>query len=163
MSEYVPMTQAGYEKIRAEIERLENEEMPKVREALAAARAEGDLRENAEYHGQRETLGMLTAKANQLKAKLALATIVDESKLPRDKVAFGATVRVMDLDLDEEAKIGKILEVKSLPCTVVLSPNADLLGKVVGYKDIPSMESQLQKALQTGSVLQQAAGDKVLK
>lgn len=67
------------------------------------------------------------------------------------------------LDLDEEAKIGKILEVKSLPCTVVLSPNADLLGKVVGYKDIPSMESQLQKALQTGTVLQQAAGDKTLK
>lgn len=67
------------------------------------------------------------------------------------------------LDLDEEGKIGRILEVKSLPCTVVLSPNADLLGKVVGYKDIPSMEGQLQRALQTGDVLRQASGSKVQK
>ncbi|MCA9106975.1 MAG: transcription elongation factor GreA [Pirellulaceae bacterium] len=138
MSEYVPMTQAGYEKIRAEIERLENEEMPKVREALAAARAEGDLRENAEYHGQRETLGMLTAKANQLKAKLALATIVDESKLPRDKVAFGATVRVMDLDLDEEESftlVGAGEEDYDTGKYLVTSPiGQGLLGKKVGDK-----------------------------
>lgn len=67
------------------------------------------------------------------------------------------------LDLDEEGKVGRILEVKSLPCTVVLSPNADLLGKVVGYKDIPSMEGQLQRALQTGDVLRQASGSKVQK
>ena len=67
------------------------------------------------------------------------------------------------LDLDEQAKIGKILEVKSLPCTVVLSPNADLLGKIVGYKDVAGMQEQLDKALQTGAVLQQASGSRVIK
>ncbi|MEC9149131.1 MAG: transcription elongation factor GreA, partial [Planctomycetota bacterium] len=66
MSDYIPMTETGYNKIRSEIERLENEEMPVVREKLAEARAEGDLKENAEYHGQRETLSMLTAKVNSL-------------------------------------------------------------------------------------------------
>lgn len=64
------------------------------------------------------------------------------------------------LDLDEQKSIGKILEVKSLPCTVVLSPNADLLGKVVGYKDTTAMKIQLDKALQTQNVLQQASQDK---
>lgn len=142
MSDYVPMTQAGYEKIKAEIDRLENEEMPKVREALAAARAEGDLRENAEYHGQRETLGMLTAKVNSLKNKLSRATIVDESKLPRDRVAFGATIRVMDLDLEEEESftlVGAGEEDYDAGKYLVTSPiGQGLLGKKVGDRaEIP--------------------------
>ncbi len=64
------------------------------------------------------------------------------------------------LDLDEEKKIGKILGVKSLPCTVVLSPKADLLGKIVGYKSVEEMQGQLQKALKTQNVLRQASQQK---
>jgi transcription elongation factor GreA len=79
--------------------------MPKIAEKIAAARAEGDLKENAEYHGAREEQGMLQAKINYLKSKLARAVIVDESQIPKDEVAFGATVRVRDLDLDEEQEI----------------------------------------------------------
>lgn len=138
MTDYIPMTAAGYAKIRAEIERMENEEMPLVREALAAARSEGDLRENAEYHGQRETLGMLTAKVNALKAKLSRATIVDESKLPRDEVTFGATVRVMDHDLDEEETftlVGAGEEDYDQGKYLVTSPiGQGLIGKRVGDK-----------------------------
>ena len=79
--------------------------MPKIAERIAEARAEGDLKENAEYHAQREAQGMLQAKINELKSRLARATIVDPSKIPKDQVAFGATVTVMDIDLDEEEKI----------------------------------------------------------
>ncbi|HRF00102.1 MAG TPA: transcription elongation factor GreA [Pirellulaceae bacterium] len=136
MSDYIPMTASGYAKIRAEIERLENEEMPIVREALANARSEGDLRENAEYHGQRETLGMLTAKVNALKSKLSRATIVDETKLPRDEVAFGATVRVLDVDLDDEETftlVGAGDEDYDQGKYLVTSPiGQGLLGKRVG-------------------------------
>jgi len=138
MSDYIPMTQTGYNNILAEIERIENEEMPVVREGLAEARAEGDLKENAEYHGQRETLAMLTAKVNSLKGKLARATIVDESKLPRDEVAFGAKVRVMDLDLDEEETftlVGAGEEDFDKAMYPVTSPiGQGLLGKKVGDK-----------------------------
>ena len=102
MSELIPMTKAGYEKLKAQVELMENEEMPKILERLAAARAEGDLKENAEYHGARESQGMLQAKINQLRGKLANATIVDPSKIDRSKVAFGATVTVFDVDMDEE-------------------------------------------------------------
>ena len=76
--------------------------MPKIVEKIAAARAEGDLKENAEYHGQREAQGMLQAKINQLKDQLSRATIIDTSKIPKDEVAFGATVKVKDLDFDDE-------------------------------------------------------------
>ena len=102
MSDSVPMTKAGYDKIKAQIEEMENEEMPKILERLAAARAEGDLKENAEYHGARESQGMLQAKINQLKAKLSRATIIDSSKIDKSKVAFGAKVTVLDVDMEEE-------------------------------------------------------------
>lgn len=102
MSDIIPMTREGYNKIKAEVDRLENEEMPKIVQRLADARAEGDLKENAEYHGARESQGMLQAKINQLRGKLAHATIIDPSQMPKDKVAFGATVVVKDLDYGDE-------------------------------------------------------------
>ena len=88
------MTREGYNKIKAEIERMETEEMPVILERLASARAEGDLKENAEYHGARESQGLLQARINELKSKLAKATIVDTSAMPQGEVRFGAKVTV---------------------------------------------------------------------
>lgn len=101
----VPMTQEAYNRRRAEVEELENVQMPKIAEDIATARAEGDLKENAEYHAQREKQGLLQAKINELKSRLARAEIVDPSKLPKDVVAFGATVKVLDVDYDDEEVI----------------------------------------------------------
>ena len=92
-----PISEKGYAKLREEIRVLE-ERIPDVREKVAEARAEGDLKENAEYHGQRETLGMLEAKLNQVKFKLAGCEIVDKSKLPKDIITFGSRVTVKNLD-----------------------------------------------------------------
>jgi transcription elongation factor GreA len=97
-----PITREGYEKLSAEVKRLEEEEMPIIAEKIAAARAEGDLSENAEYHGQREAQGMLQAKINQLRSKLASCFIVDKADMPKGVVTFGSTVTIRDLDLDEE-------------------------------------------------------------
>jgi len=94
MSDTIPMTRDGYDKIRAEIDRLETEEMPVILERLANARAEGDLKENAEYHGARESQGLLHAKISELKSKLSRATILDPASMPQDEVRFGATVKV---------------------------------------------------------------------
>ena len=66
-----PISAEGYNKLREEIRRLEEDEMPKIAHLIAEARAEGDLRENAEYHGQRENQGRMQAKINQLKTRLA--------------------------------------------------------------------------------------------
>jgi hypothetical protein len=83
-----PITREGYDKLREEIRHLEEDEMPKIAEHIAAARAEGDLSENAEYHGQREAQGLLQAKINQLKSKLANCYIADKADMPKDVVAW---------------------------------------------------------------------------
>ena len=102
MTDYVPMTRAGYERIKTEVDRLNNEEMPKIAEKIAAAREEGDLKENAEYHANRENQGMLQAKINLVKSKLSRAFIIDPSTIDQSTVSFFATVTVMDVDLEEE-------------------------------------------------------------
>jgi transcription elongation factor GreA len=112
--------------------------MPIIEKRIATARAEGDLSENAEYHGARESQGMLQAKINLLKDKIARADIIDTSTLPKDQVVFSATVKLKDLDFgdteeftlvgagDEDYDAGKIL---------VTSPLAQgLIGKKVGDK-----------------------------
>lgn len=144
MSEMVPMTREKYNELREEIERLETEEMPQIAEKIAEARAEGDLKENAEYHGQRQNQGMLQAKINELKSKVANAYIIDPSKLSKDEVSLLATVTVKDLDYDDEEEFtmvgagdedydtGKILSTSPI--------GAGLMGKKVGDRveiDVP--------------------------
>ncbi len=102
--EWHPISREGYNKIREEIRQLEEEEMMKVAERIKQARDEGDLSENAEYHGQREQLAHLERKAQQLKSKLANCEIVDKSTMPKGMITFGSTITVRDLDDDEEER-----------------------------------------------------------
>lgn len=102
MSERIPMTRAGYDKIKAELDHLQHVEMPKVLERLATARAEGDLSENAEYHGARESQGLLAAKIAALQNKLSMAMIIESAQFPKDEIGFGTRFRVRDLDLADE-------------------------------------------------------------
>ena len=97
-----PITRAGYDKIMAEIREIEQVLLPRCLEALKTAREEGDLSENAEYHGQRETQGMLNAKLGQLRGKLANCQVVEKGDAPANVVAFGCVVTVEDGDGDEE-------------------------------------------------------------
>ena len=98
MSDRIPMTKVGYDKLKTEVDRFELEEMPEIAKRIAAARSEGDLSENAEYHGARESQGMLQAKINLLRDKLARAVIVERSKEASNEVVFGSTVIVKDLE-----------------------------------------------------------------
>lgn len=100
--ERVPMTREGYEKLKADLDRMQNTEMIAVAKRIAAARDLGDLSENAEYHAAREDQGMLQARVDALKDKLSRAVIVERSSMNGDTVAFGAKVKVKDLDLEEE-------------------------------------------------------------
>ena len=138
MSDIVPMTRNGYEKLKAEVEHLETVEMPVLADRVGAARSEGDLSENAEYHGARESMGMLQAKINVLRDKLSRARIMDTSNLPKDEVVFGATVVVKDLDFgdnEEFTLVGAGEEDYDAGKILVTSPLAQgLIGKKVGDK-----------------------------
>lgn len=145
MSDPVYMTREGYDKLRAEVENMENVQMPAIAEMIAQARGEGDLSENAEYHAQRENQGMLQAKIRQLRDKLARSTIIDTSTLPRDEVAFGCTVVVKDLVYDDEEEftfVGAGEEDYDNGKYLVTSPMGQgLVGCKVGQKveiDVPA-------------------------
>ena len=101
-NERIPMTREGYEKLKADLDRMQHVEMLEVAKRIAAARELGDLSENAEYHAAREDQGMLNARIDALKDKLARADIVDRSTLPENTVVFGTCVKLKDLDDGEE-------------------------------------------------------------
>jgi transcription elongation factor GreA len=136
MSDRIPMTRTGYDKIKAEVDRMQNVEMREAEERVGRARAEGDLSENAEYHGARESLQMLRARVNVLRDKLARAVMVDPSKVAKDEVAFGCTVTVKDLDTGDEEEftlVGAGEEDYAAGKILVISPLAQgLVGKKVG-------------------------------
>ncbi len=135
MIESVPMTRAGYNKIKAEIARLE-EQIDVCTEKIAEARAEGDLKENAEYHAQRENQGMLAAKIAQHKDKIARASIIDVAALPKNEVVFGCTVTVEDMAYQDEEQftlVGAGEDDVNAGKVLVTSPfGQGLIGKKVG-------------------------------
>ena len=98
MTQKIPMTKEGYEKLKAELNHIVKVERGKNIKDIEEARAHGDLSENAEYHAAKERQGHLDAKKRELEHKLANAQIIDVSKLSNEKVVFGATVTLADTD-----------------------------------------------------------------
>ena len=99
----VPLTARGAEKLREELERLKRVERPRVIEAIADARAHGDLKENAEYHAAREQQSFIEGRIKDIDGKLSNAQIIDVTKVPATgRVVFGATVQVLEVEKDEE-------------------------------------------------------------
>ena len=98
-----PMTVRGAEKLREELEYLKSDLRPKIIEAIAEARAHGDLKENAEYHAAREQQGFCEGRIQDIEGKLSKAQVIDVTKLPQTgRVVFGATVTVLKSDTEEE-------------------------------------------------------------
>lgn len=96
------MTPAGAQKLREELHRLK-EERPKISREIGIAREHGDLSENAEYHAAKERQGLVEARLKDIEDKLARAEVIDPTKLSGDRVRFGATVTLTNLDSDEES------------------------------------------------------------
>ena len=100
--EKIPMTAGGHAALQVELKQRMSEERPRIIQAIAEARAHGDLSENAEYHAAKELQSLNEGRIAELEDKLARAEIIDVSKLTGDRVKFGATVTVVDEDTDEE-------------------------------------------------------------
>lgn len=99
----IPMTAIGAAKLREELERLKRVERPNVIKAIAEARSHGDLKENAEYHAAKEQQGFIEGRINHIENMLSHANIIDVTRLPQEgKVVFGATVKLINLNNDEE-------------------------------------------------------------
>ena len=99
----VPMTASGEEKLREELVDLKSVQRPRVIQAIADAREHGDLKENAEYHAAREQQSFIEGRVKEIEGKLSNAQVIDISQMaPSDKVIFGSTVTLLDLDTDAE-------------------------------------------------------------
>ena len=103
MTTKIPMTPDGHARLSAELRRLKTEERPAVIKAIAAAREHGDLSENAEYHAARERQGFIEGRVMELEDKLSRAEVIDINGLSGSKIMFGARVKLVDEDTDEEA------------------------------------------------------------
>ena len=102
MADRFPMTSRGSKLLHEELHRLKTTERKKAANALAEARAHGDLSENAEYDAAKESQGLLEARIRQIESQLSNALVVEVSKLSGDKVVFGATVVIEDCDSGDQ-------------------------------------------------------------
>jgi transcription elongation factor GreA len=98
----IPMTVSGYSALEAELKRRQQEERPRIIQAIAEARSHGDLSENAEYHAAKEAQSHNEGRIAELEDKLSRAEVIDVSKLSGDTVKFGATVTLVDEDTEEK-------------------------------------------------------------
>lgn len=131
-----PITQKGFELLEKEIKHLKHVERPNTITAIATARDFGDLSENAEYHAAREKQSFIEGRILDLEDKLSRAEIIDVSKLSKESVKFGATVKLVDDDTSEESTyviVGEYEADINKRRVSVQSPIAKaLIGKAIG-------------------------------
>ena len=141
-----PLTLKGAQRLRAELEQLKSVQRPAVINAIAEARAHGDLKENAEYHAAREQQGFIEGRIKQLEAELSHAQVIDISTLNAgSRVVFGATVTLTDVETEDEKRyqiVGDLEADIKLGLIAISSPIARaLIGKHegdVGEIDAPA-------------------------
>jgi transcription elongation factor GreA len=132
----VPMTTAGYAALEEELKRRQQIERPRIIQAIAEARAHGDLSENAEYHAAKEAQGHNEGRIAELEDRLSRAEVIDISKLSGNSVMFGATVTLVDQDTEGEKRYQIVGEneadVKSGKVSITSPIARALIGKKIG-------------------------------
>jgi transcription elongation factor GreA len=132
----LPITKEGFERLSEELKHLKKVARPEIIKKIAEARSHGDLKENAEYHAARERQSFIEGRISHLEGVVADAEVIDISKLSGDRIFFGATVKLLDVDKDTEVQYTLVGEAESDPKNgriSVASPiGRSLLGKSEG-------------------------------
>jgi transcription elongation factor GreA len=137
----VPLTARGAERLKEELRRLKSEERPKVVEAIATARAHGDLKENAEYHAAKEQQGLMEARIRDIEAKLGNAQIIDVTALnPDGKVVFGSTVQLVDTADGSETRFQIVGEDEADIKAGLLSIGSPIARAIIGKREGDEVE-----------------------
>lgn len=148
-----PMTRIGYTKITKELEFLKGTERPETVIALDEARQLGDLKENAEYHAAKDKLALIDSQIAELGAVISKAVIVDPESLPHDKVSFGSTVELVDVDSDEEFTYAIVGGVESNVEKGFISFNSPLAKQLMGKEEGDEITAKLPGGEKTFEVL----------
>ena len=131
-----PMTVAGHAALEAELKELKSNDRPEIIQAIAVAREHGDLSENAEYHAAKEKQGFIEGRIQELESKLALAQVIDVTTMSGDTVKFGAKVKLVNEDTEEESTYQIVGEdeanVKEGKISIGSPLSRAMIGKEVG-------------------------------
>ena len=144
----IPMTVEGATKLRQELDNLKKVERPRIVAAIAEARAHGDLKENAEYHAAREQQSFAEGRIQEIESKLSNAQIIDIKKIPQgDKVIFGCTVGLINLDTEERVTY-----------KIVGDDESDVKLNMISYQS-PIVRAMIGKEVGDIVVVKTPAGD----
>lgn len=148
-----PMTNAGYEKVTGELEFLKKEDRPQTVIALDEARQLGDLKENAEYHAAKEKLKLIDVRIAELNDMISKAIIIDPATLPHDRVSFGSTVDLVDVNTDEEFTYSLVGGVESNAQKGLISFNSPLAKQLLGKEEGDELSATLPGGVKTYEIL----------
>ncbi len=144
----IPMTITGEARLRAELDHLKKVERPRIIQAIAEARAHGDLKENAEYHAARDQQSFAEGRIQEIESKLSQVQVIDVTRIPvAGKVIFGATVTIVHVDTD-----------KAMTYQIVGDDEADARESKISYQS-PIARALIGKALGDVVVVKTPAGD----
>ena len=139
----IPITASGLRRLKEELKQLQTVERMKISREIEVARAHGDLRENAEYHAAKEKQSHIEGRILNLNDWIARAEVIDVSKLSGDKVVFGATVKLLDVETDKEVTYTLVGELEADITRLLISVTSPLarglIGKTVG--DLVNVQS----------------------
>lgn len=130
-----PITKEGYELLKKKLHKLKNNDHPEIIKELEHAFSFGDFRENAEYDAAKEKAGVLESKIHEIESFIQNAEIIDINKLNEEKIAFGASVLLLDLDSDEKKFFKIVGEYETKPEKGLISYKSPLARKMLGKRN----------------------------
>lgn len=148
-----PMTNVGYKKVTGDLDFLKTVERPETVIALEEARQLGDLKENAEYHASKEKLAIIDIQIAEIGAIISKAVIIDPSILPHDRVSFGSTIELVDVNTDEEYKYAIVGGAESNADKGLISFNSPLAKQLLGKEEGDEIRATLPGGVRTFEVL----------
>ncbi len=156
MTDKIPMTLPGYQRLEEELKHLKSVERPAIIKAISEAREHGDLSENAEYHAARERQSFVEGRILELEDKIGRADVIDVSKMNGDIVKFGATVTLVDEDTDEEVRYQIVGEDESDIKSGLLSITSPLARALIGKGVEDSVEVATPKGAKSYEIIRVA-------
>jgi len=153
----IPMTRNGLEALKAELQNLKSVERPKIIEAIAEARAQGDLSENAEYESAKERQGFIEGRIAEIESKISQAEVIDPATLNAGgRCVFGATVEVEDLDLEKQVTYQIVGDDESSVKDNKISINSPLAKALIGREEGDVIEFETPGGIKSYEVLKVA-------
>jgi len=150
----IPMTSEGLEKLKAELSHLEQVERPENIRAIEEARRHGDITENAEYHAAKERQSFIDGKLNELRSSIGKAEVIEIEEGPADRVVFGRSVRLYDLQTDEEITYQLLGPYESDPEKGKISVTSPLGQALIGTKEGDEIRVKTPGGIQEFEILE---------